>query len=1130
MTRMASARRVIPGMSKPVTKPHRLGSWLTRLFAFVTLIGFIGAVPLALRAIRPNPIPDQFPSLSRMVTLIKAGRIDSAVIPNTFTIVAWLAWGCLVLALVAELVGRLRGRSLHIPVISTGFGAISKRWIGALGLVAVTGLPSMAQATPLRDPAITNRPAVASAQSSVVSVALSGGVVRDAAAAVNTVTVEAGDSYWELAEQLHGDGFAWGELLKANEGRTMSDGHVIKLGDKLLRPGWELIVPASWDVDQANVLWRERIVVKGDTLWDISKDEFGQGTKWPIIERDNSDVVEDPNLIFPGETLRIRTSEHEASTLDQAIEATRRGPDTGSPADRDNTSSDVAPIAATVDATTPATTATATPATTAPPASTVAVETTAAPVPTPEANTAKVSVSADTGTARRGKQGVLITLVGVSTMLAAAGLWRLQRRRNADMVARKSGDPAIVPTAAAKRIERTYRSISEADQVEWLEEALCAVQASLTEFADKPRVVAMRAGAQGVEVVFDRAVAPKAPFEATNIDMPGDMHAWRLAPTIDYEDLRVVGDTWHGLVPFLVSPGDTADGPIFVGLDSVDRVGVFCQDSEMAVGAVKALGLQAAMLPWGEERQLIIVGADAASRSVFNFDHTRCVERLDDVTSILLSGAPTNIVLLDTFDMKALTELETQFRGQVTVIGVGLSGGIEVTVDASTQRGHVEPFGIQLAHVALAGPTQVDGLAQLLDTTTNIAEPMAGSSWDDLEPEHANHPEMATDSGWDDDDVFQSDDAGENEPGYGPHSADPAAESRVDVEACEPTAVLAVDRVASGVDWTQMWTSGNRSTETTSISNGDAEDDDPDDDPKGGPGRHASENGADSDGRDDEELPTAEGGLVGASMSAEMLTWLDEVMAPRDVEVSVLGDEPTVRRDGTRLRQAKVEEFVVLAALGPIGRDSAMVALSEGEMTRTAIRQLLFKARKATGEDSLLAGRDEIAVNPMLVGVDWMRFQRLVERAHDLKTGSPADAAVCLQRALQIPTGIGWKVLRGGGYEWAYERQLPYVMATAISDAACLLGQLAVEVLAQPKMAVWATTRGMIATTAPSLELVEWGLRGAVASGDVTEVARLEKALDSLAAEYDVELAPSTQALLAHIRRHVDGRRAPAAI
>jgi len=47
------------------------------------------------------------------------------------------------------------------------------------------------------------------------------------------------------------------------------------------------------------------IVVKGDTLWDISAKFFNDPWKWPQIWGINKDIVEDPHWIFPGEIILL---------------------------------------------------------------------------------------------------------------------------------------------------------------------------------------------------------------------------------------------------------------------------------------------------------------------------------------------------------------------------------------------------------------------------------------------------------------------------------------------------------------------------------------------------------------------------------------------------------------------------------------------------------------------------------------------------------------------------------------------------------------------------------------------------------------------------------------------------------
>jgi nucleoid-associated protein YgaU len=50
---------------------------------------------------------------------------------------------------------------------------------------------------------------------------------------------------------------------------------------------------------------RTYVVQKGDSLSRIAKKEYGNANDWRKIFEANRDVIEDPDLIYPGQTLQI---------------------------------------------------------------------------------------------------------------------------------------------------------------------------------------------------------------------------------------------------------------------------------------------------------------------------------------------------------------------------------------------------------------------------------------------------------------------------------------------------------------------------------------------------------------------------------------------------------------------------------------------------------------------------------------------------------------------------------------------------------------------------------------------------------------------------------------------------------
>lgn len=61
--------------------------------------------------------------------------------------------------------------------------------------------------------------------------------------------------------------------------------------------------------DAAPTAGRTYVVVAGDSLSKIAQHQYGSASKWPRIFEANRAVIKDPDLIYPGQELRIPEAE-----------------------------------------------------------------------------------------------------------------------------------------------------------------------------------------------------------------------------------------------------------------------------------------------------------------------------------------------------------------------------------------------------------------------------------------------------------------------------------------------------------------------------------------------------------------------------------------------------------------------------------------------------------------------------------------------------------------------------------------------------------------------------------------------------------------------------------------------------
>lgn len=117
--------------------------------------------------------------------------------------------------------------------------------------------------------------------------------------------VKKGEHLWMIAERYYGSGYNAIDIAQANQ---LKNPNLIFAGQKLVIPTVKPRKPttgkiANMSTEQRKVKVKEYRVKKGDYLWKIALEVYGDGYAWVKIAKVNK--LKNPSLIYPGQKLII---------------------------------------------------------------------------------------------------------------------------------------------------------------------------------------------------------------------------------------------------------------------------------------------------------------------------------------------------------------------------------------------------------------------------------------------------------------------------------------------------------------------------------------------------------------------------------------------------------------------------------------------------------------------------------------------------------------------------------------------------------------------------------------------------------------------------------------------------------
>lgn len=569
----------------PTRTRHNRADLARGLGAALALLGFVAGVPVALVALAPVYLPNQVPTWGQLWDRVMSPD-DGSLLLAVLGAVAWIAWAAFTASVLVELAAS--ARRVHAPRIPMlgGLQRTAARLVATASLLvatasAITTAASPAAATTLvatvtPDAAADNAPVAASAAPTTTPTPAAG----SASATLPSITVQRGDTLWDLAERHLGDPLRYTEIRDLNDGRTQPDGAQLRDAD-FIKPGWTLLLPADATalppvvrtVASASAAEGSSVTVEpGDTLWNIAAEHLGDGHRYPEIASLNAGITQadgshlsNPNVLRPGWVLRLPTTAPVPEPPQQPKAESAAGPD-------------LSPSPALA------------PAPTAKPAPTLTT------TPEPAATTAEVrSPEPATGTSiapphEDERQAASDWYLGLAALGAAGIVGEIARRRHLQQRARRVGEtiPMPEPTSPAASAERTLRTATTPVSIDAIRTTLHNIACrSFDADRELPRVAALLLNEHHLTLLLLQDTPDAiAPFTATT------RRTW-VASTADVAAEEAIDDPAQGTpYPLLVTLGHTEDATLILNLEAAGTL-TFTGDAA-ADEALRAVVLEAA--------------------------------------------------------------------------------------------------------------------------------------------------------------------------------------------------------------------------------------------------------------------------------------------------------------------------------------------------------------------------------------------------------------------------------------------------------------------------------------------------------------------------------------------------------